>query len=775
MLMYRILFAVLMSAGICSANARVQGDCMKGAARVVSNGVNSTTRVMQSYVNLTGTTPTSGCTVTVYITGSGGTLATLTSNTQANTANPFVADATGHWYFEATNGMFDVTLSGAGIATPFTLGAVSNIDLSVSGLFDITQYGGIPDNSTANDAAFTAAIAAMPSGGTLMLGPAGNSPGVYVLTTGITITKNVTLWCPSQATTVKITGSSHIALTFSGVTGGGIQHCTIDGNFPTTSGNVLVKAISSSGLHFEQNKFQNGGADGLSLYDQTQLWIQDNQFTNIDLSAIRFQLDDTGLGPNEFVWIKRNYFDGIDLGHGNNAHAVIHTYGNPGETDSLVQQHFWIEDNALKNFGNTGFELDKQDYSFITGNQIDGGNTATGECIAFSGSHNEITRNRVNGCGSSGVLMFGVPNWSVDHNTINDNIAWDNLSQGIAIVFGPGGGNGSPYGFNYEEIMRNRTFDTGGARQTIGIQQFCFSTGMVTPGHCDQFSVISMSNFLIMNNDGAYNSIRAYSVEELPGDAFGPTQTNINYELNVDTPGTSALRTPISVLSLSPAVPKFFTNSTGTGNQPSGMGFATNSTAAGMVMYGGTLTGASGGCQAIMGYPGCNMAGALNLIQPNATGTVNFYTAQQSSPIAINSISTTTAAIINVVSVPSGLVVGSMIFLQNLPSTCSTLSSIPQVVTNIAGSNLTLTGSGVGCVYASAGTFTSLVPTGLVDTRGWIPPQITFANLSASNLSFMVYCSNCTPSGSLATACTGAGGGAWAWKNPNSGVWHCPF
>ena len=126
--MNRILFLLLLVYGLAFGNVRVQGDCMKGGARVVSNGVNSTTRVMQSFVNLTGTTPTSGCTVTVYITGSGGMLATLSTNTQSSTANPFTADATGHWYFEIADGYYDVTMSGAGISTPFTLGNISVFD-----------------------------------------------------------------------------------------------------------------------------------------------------------------------------------------------------------------------------------------------------------------------------------------------------------------------------------------------------------------------------------------------------------------------------------------------------------------------------------------------------------------------------------------------------------------------------------------------------------------------------------------------------------------------
>lgn len=127
--MNRITTLLFLMASCAFANARVQGDCMQGGHRVtVTGGLNSQSFAMQSFVNTTGGTPTSGCTVSVYITGSGGMLATLTANTQNTTANPFVADATGHWYFEAVNGTYDITLSGAGISSPFTIGAVSNFD-----------------------------------------------------------------------------------------------------------------------------------------------------------------------------------------------------------------------------------------------------------------------------------------------------------------------------------------------------------------------------------------------------------------------------------------------------------------------------------------------------------------------------------------------------------------------------------------------------------------------------------------------------------------------
>lgn len=100
---------------------RLQGDCMQGGHTVSLNGLNSSTRVMQSYVNLTANIPVSGCTVTVYVTGTVNKATLYSDNLMTPLANPLTASATGHWFFYAANGRYDITMSGAGIATPFTL------------------------------------------------------------------------------------------------------------------------------------------------------------------------------------------------------------------------------------------------------------------------------------------------------------------------------------------------------------------------------------------------------------------------------------------------------------------------------------------------------------------------------------------------------------------------------------------------------------------------------------------------------------------------------
>ena len=99
----------------------VTGWAEQGGQIVVTGAVDSATDVQQSYP---------GATITVYLTGTA-TLATIFSDnnpTPTPLSNPFLASVTGLWQFYAGNGVYDIQFSGAGIATPFTIGAVSLFD-----------------------------------------------------------------------------------------------------------------------------------------------------------------------------------------------------------------------------------------------------------------------------------------------------------------------------------------------------------------------------------------------------------------------------------------------------------------------------------------------------------------------------------------------------------------------------------------------------------------------------------------------------------------------
>lgn len=97
------------------------GWCEQGNQRVVTSGVNSTTRVQRSYP---------ACTVDVFLTGTLTHATIYSTNISTPLTNPFTANANGLWGFYAANGTYDVQLSGAGIGSPFTLGAISLFDAS---------------------------------------------------------------------------------------------------------------------------------------------------------------------------------------------------------------------------------------------------------------------------------------------------------------------------------------------------------------------------------------------------------------------------------------------------------------------------------------------------------------------------------------------------------------------------------------------------------------------------------------------------------------------
>lgn len=120
----------LLAAIPAQASQKLQGWCEDGGALVQVAGVTSSTatRIQRSYVSAAGT----GCGVTVYMAGTTSLATIYADNAGTLKANPFTASSTGQWFFYAANGHYDVTLSGAGIPTPFTIGDVLLSDSSSS-------------------------------------------------------------------------------------------------------------------------------------------------------------------------------------------------------------------------------------------------------------------------------------------------------------------------------------------------------------------------------------------------------------------------------------------------------------------------------------------------------------------------------------------------------------------------------------------------------------------------------------------------------------------
>src|SRR6476660_3063155 len=97
-----ILFLCMLSLALTTAaHARVrgQGECAQGNYTVNTGGNLSTTLVRRSFPS---------CTVTVFITGTITPATLFADNLGTPRSNPFTADSTGHWFFYADNGRYDV-------------------------------------------------------------------------------------------------------------------------------------------------------------------------------------------------------------------------------------------------------------------------------------------------------------------------------------------------------------------------------------------------------------------------------------------------------------------------------------------------------------------------------------------------------------------------------------------------------------------------------------------------------------------------------------------
>lgn len=93
------------------ARESAHGYCEQGGHLVVTQGLNSSNDVQQSFKS---------CTVTVYDAGTA-TLATIYSDNSGTVkGNPFTSDSDGWWSFYADNGRYDVHFSGSDIGTPYT-------------------------------------------------------------------------------------------------------------------------------------------------------------------------------------------------------------------------------------------------------------------------------------------------------------------------------------------------------------------------------------------------------------------------------------------------------------------------------------------------------------------------------------------------------------------------------------------------------------------------------------------------------------------------------
>jgi hypothetical protein len=124
----------------------VNGNCMDGAGTINVLGYTSSTStlVMRSY-------PT--CTITVYLAGTSTPATLYSDSTGTSLANPFTANSHGRYQFYASNGSYDVRLSGGsggGISTPLVIGGIPLFNGDSYRPHDVFAYPFVDSNPADN-------------------------------------------------------------------------------------------------------------------------------------------------------------------------------------------------------------------------------------------------------------------------------------------------------------------------------------------------------------------------------------------------------------------------------------------------------------------------------------------------------------------------------------------------------------------------------------------------------------------------------------------------
>jgi hypothetical protein len=169
------------------ARERISGFCEVGGRTVVAPQTAGQSPVTRSFQQ-----SFPGCTVNVYVTGSGGSRAAIYSdNAGTALANPFTANlTTGYYFFYADNGSYDIQISGGGLASPVTFGD-NYISDSRRFYVDATaspfnaQCDGMTDDSTA----ISAAISSFGGNGGVVYLPR----GICVVASSVSLPQNVIL------------------------------------------------------------------------------------------------------------------------------------------------------------------------------------------------------------------------------------------------------------------------------------------------------------------------------------------------------------------------------------------------------------------------------------------------------------------------------------------------------------------------------------------------------------------------------------------------------
>lgn len=204
--------AVLIVALACASVARAvdtyacySGYAEQGGAKVVTNGIESATRVQRSFP---------GATVTVYDHDTTNLSSLFDTGTGGVKTNPFTAASTSLAFWCALPGMYDIQYSGtgAGITTPFT---VSNVGIAFFPLpFPFTLSGNTTELMTVDDITGPAgtALCKDADGNATTIGCPGGGSGNATSIQGVPVTAGVTL-TPGTSLNINADGTAFIGQT----------------------------------------------------------------------------------------------------------------------------------------------------------------------------------------------------------------------------------------------------------------------------------------------------------------------------------------------------------------------------------------------------------------------------------------------------------------------------------------------------------------------------------------------------------------------------------
>lgn len=234
---------------------RVNFWCEQGNQTISVLGYTSspTTPVQASYPNST---------VTVYLTGTGGTKAMIYSNTTGTAlANPFTCGGSnGLGFFYAADGNYDINISGAGVPSQFTVGAEPAVNPFV------TQPGGVdtPISQFFTDfpvsdqyATLSAALGNIQPGGSITI------VGTYPLSAGITVaTNNIRIQCQPGTLLEPMVPNLNGLLIFTG-TNQQIDGCGFDSNGNT--GTTFLSDPSATNFKVTNNAVTDSTKTGIGV------------------------------------------------------------------------------------------------------------------------------------------------------------------------------------------------------------------------------------------------------------------------------------------------------------------------------------------------------------------------------------------------------------------------------------------------------------------------------------------------------------------------------